>query len=253
MSDYGVLTKKTPIVYAMKKNDAIANISGLPDIYHKEFDVTEFIGERLATIQGIKTNHYFPVCFEKHDLCRPFNFNDDNLRIGSFDFKKENVLYLTAPKLFFYGEQDDFNLLLQLCKDNRNKEEFIEENLKMFGLDIYMWQKDRGGNGYYEFYPNGEIHFGPLFDYEDSLNLFTEDDISYTSDFFPIVTLDDYHKLIERFPRLREILESYLDIELDKEIMAMARDRCFDISKLDMGYYRKFDDLSHKRLEKILK
>lgn len=253
MHEYGVLTKKTPIVYATKRNDGIAEIPYLPDIYHKSFDITEFIGEQLARKQGVRTNHYFPVCFDKYNSEKCPEFSRSNLRVGSFDFMQPGVFYYTAPELFFYGEENDFGLLLELCKDDQNREEFIEENLKLFGLDIYMWQKDRGSNGYYEFHPNGEVHFGPVFDYQESLDKLMASDVSYTSDFFSLATLEDYQSLIERFPRLREILDSYLDIELDKEIRSMARERRFDVSCLDMDSYKRFDELSHKRLEKILK
>lgn len=255
MHEYGVLTNKTPIVYAHKKNDSIATMPYLPDIYHKSFDVTEFIGERLATIQGVRTNHYFPVCFDKYDprVKEKHNFSRRNIRVGSYDFMESDVLYLTASELPSYFEGDSFEFLLGLCKDNGNREEFIEENLKLFGLDIYMCQRDRCGNGYYEFRSDGEVHFAPVFDYQESLDKMITSDMSYKSDFFEFMDIEDYQEMMEKYPRFREILTSYLDIELDKEIMAMVRDRCFDLDGIDLISYRRFDYLSHKRLEKILK
>ena len=53
MYDFEILTTNTPVVRARKKNDSIALISGKPKIYHKSFDITEFIGEELANKREI--------------------------------------------------------------------------------------------------------------------------------------------------------------------------------------------------------
>lgn len=63
MYEYGILTTKSAIVYATKRNAAMADVPNKPEIYHKDFDVVEFIGEELATIRGVNSNHYFPVSF----------------------------------------------------------------------------------------------------------------------------------------------------------------------------------------------
>ena len=96
MYDFNVLTINTPVVRASKKNDSIALVNGKPQIYHKLFDITEFIGEELANIRGIESVHYFPVCFSNYK--RLISSDDDrkkskNIRVGSYDFKKKNHKY----------------------------------------------------------------------------------------------------------------------------------------------------------------
>lgn len=56
-----------------------------------------------------------------------------------------------------------------------------------------------------------------------------------------------------KHPMFEEILRSYLDVDLVLIIRLMGLTRNFDVSKLDLDLYKRFDEQSHKRLEKILK
>ena len=252
MQDYKILNNCTPVVYATKQNSSIATIPFKPQIYYKTFDITEFIGEKLATLMGVRTNHYFPVCLDKKKLVKRYNGN--NLFVGSFDFMQPNILYKMAESLpFYYSSSLCFDKLLDSCCDDQNRADFIEENLKMFGLDIYMCQFDREGNTLYEFHPNGEIHLAPVFDYEMSLEGDISCDFEYLSDFFCFMTIDDYWNVMDKYPQFRNILCGYLDIDLAEVVKAMAKERGFSLRHIDLDYYKRFDDVSHKRLEKILK
>lgn len=256
MHDYKLLKKNTPVVFAKKQNAAIATIHpSLPDIYYKSFDITEFIGEQLASVRGVRSNHYFPVCFDLtlRDCIENPIYYRNNMKVGSFDFKKPGVTYETALSLPYYYDKDSFLILLDRCCSDQNREEFINENLEMFALDIYMSQWDRGGNTFYEFHPNGEIHLAPVFDYESSMNKLDAKDLDYTSDFFQFLSLDDYHEMMIKYPQFKEMLQTYLSVDLEGQLISMARNRNFDISGIDMDSYRRYDEVVHKKLEKILK
>ncbi len=249
MHDYKIIGRRTPLVFAEKKNDAIAVVnSSLPCIYHKNFDITEFIGEELATIRGVNSNHYVPVCFGK----RTSEFNRSNLRVGSFDFMKKGYSYSIAPSLPL-NTSESFDALLELCPNDKNREDFINENLEMIGLDIYMSQWDRGGNTIYEFCPNGEIHLAPVHDYEESLDVYCCNQMSYVSDFFQLLSIDDYQEMMIKYPKLREILSSYLGVDLISYIYKMAKSRRFLVSEIDMDDYKRYSDAAQKKLEKILR
>lgn len=75
MHEYNILTKKTPIVCATKRNSSIAEMPFMPEIYHKEFNVVEFIGESLAGIRDIKTVHYFHLVLQKLVISRQEKLN----------------------------------------------------------------------------------------------------------------------------------------------------------------------------------
>ena len=67
MFDFEVLNEKTPIVSCHKINSSFAKMSNSFErnwIYHKDFDITEFIGESLSEIRKIRSVHYFPGCFD---------------------------------------------------------------------------------------------------------------------------------------------------------------------------------------------
>ena len=256
MNDYKLLRKNSPLVFAAKKNDCIATVhSSLPAIYYKNFDINEFIGEQLASIRELKSNHYFPVSFSRdaRNNLDNYSFCRSNIKVGSFDFMKKGREYYTATQLPFYFDKLPFEELLELCLDDQNRVELINENLEMMALDIYMSQWDRGGNTYYEFFPNGEIHLAPIFDYEASMEKLDAGDIEYTSDFFQFMTIDDYHEMMVKYPQFREMLQSYLNTDLESQLRSMCRSRQFNFSSIDIDSYRRYDEVSHKKLEKILK
>ena len=123
----------------------------------------------------------------------------------------------------------------------------------MMALDVYMSQWDRGGNVYYEFDPDGNIHLAPMFDYESSMDKYDAKDITYTSDFFQLLSIDDYHETMVRFPQFKKMLESYLSVDLESQLRSMARNRHFNLSAIDLDSYKRYEEVTQKKLEKILK
>ena len=97
----------------------------------------------------------------------------------------------------------------------------------------------------------------------DSTLAYTDADVSthfdeifgehYVADFHIFRSIEDYQKFIIKYPKFEEILRSYLDVDLERVILRMARSRKFDLSRIDMDGYREFDEVTHKKLEKILR
>ena len=253
MHDFEVIREDTPVLIAKKRNEGFADLSGMPVIYHKDFDLNEFIGEELAGIRGIRSVHYYPVLFDsKENTFKIRNFFDKcmAIRVGSFDFKEPGVKYFTGPNLPIYDDFGSFEDLLEMCPSDKNREELLNELLEVYGLDIYSGQMDRPNNIYYEFHPNGEIHMSKMFDYEQSFDeIFGE---HYVADFHIFRTIEDFQKFIIKYPKFEEILRSYLDVDLERVILRMSRSRKFDLSRVDMDGYKEFDEVTHKKLEKIL-
>ncbi len=254
MHDFDVINDSTPVIFAKKKNDGIATISGLPDIYHKDFDLTEFVGEELASVRGVSSVHYFPLLFEERQKVFAIkNYFDKCLaiRTGSFDFKKEGVQYLSSRDLFHGDGERSLELLLSLCPNDQNREEFLDELLELYALDIYCSQTDRPNNIYYEIREDGSIHVGKIFDYEQSFDsTFGE---YYASDFHLFDSIDDYQEFMVKYPMLKDKLTTYLDVDLEKIVRKMGYSRRFDLSSCNMDNYKRFGEESYKKLEKILK
>ena len=254
MHDFDVLRSDTPFILAKKKNDGIATVSGMPLIYHKDFDINEFIGEEIASVRGVRSVRYYPVLFDtmENSLGIKSFFNKClNIRVGSFDFKEEGIQYYTGRDLPCYEDFGSFDDLLDLCPSDKNRLELINELLEVYGLDIFCGQLDRPNNLYYEMHPNGEIHIGKLFDYEQSFETYLED--YYMTDFHIFRKIEDYQKFILKYPQFEEILRSYLDVDLEEVMKKMAKSRKFDLSRVDMDRYKEFNEITHKRLEKILR
>lgn len=56
-----------------------------------------------------------------------------------------------------------------------------------------------------------------------------------------------------KYHGLKDKLRSYLDVDLERIIKRVALSRRFDLSKIDMDKYKRYDEEAHKKLEKILK
>lgn len=258
MFEFDVLKKSTPVVYAEKINHSTARVPGKPLIYHKCFDFTEFIGEDLASIRNIRSAHYFPVCFGKKGTI----YTISNLRVGSFDFYKEKITYKFCSEFDFIQDEesrsDYFSRLLERCPTEKNREELIDEVLELMALDTYMVQYDRSGNCIYEIHPNGEIHLAPIFDYEASLDMSafdydSNDFIDYSNDFFCLSNDDDYFDFMKMYPQFRDKLENYLDVCLTDRIKKVVKKRRFNSDAISFTHYELFDELSHKRIKKLIR
>lgn len=262
MFDFEVLKENTPIVSCCKINDSYANLFNSDDqrfIYHKDFDITEFIGEKLASIRNVRSVHYFPGCFgEKLNVFQgSVDIKKKCIRTCSFDFKNEQSQYFSSTSLSsdIYASNDPFNFLLDNCKDEKNRNDFISESLELAALDIFMEQRDRRNNLIYEKTRNGELHLAPIFDYECSF--YEKDDYVgsyfYECDLGKFCLISDYQILIDKFPELREILSSYLTVDLESEIREMFNERDFSTNNFDFDFYKRCDERNHDRIELILR
>jgi hypothetical protein len=256
MKEFEILTINTPVKKATMKNQGIALIKGMPEVYHRESDLTEFIGEQLAGIRGVRSAHYIPICFGEYKKClasAKYGFDRGNIRVGSPSFKKAGIKYIFSSSMIYRVGGNYFENLLDACPSLENAVQLSDEHFEMEALDVYMGQHDRRSNIYYEVYPNGEIHLAPMFDYENSMFDALKESVVYESDFNSYRTIDDYRRMIDRYPQFGEMLSSYVDVDLVKQIEEMAKTRKFDLSGFDLEPYKRFDDESHKKLELILK
>ena len=90
-----------------------------------------------------------------------------------------------------------------------------------------------------------------LFDYEWSLDEELQE--YYVADFHIFRTIAAYQKMMRDYPQFEGILRSYLDVDLEKLINKMARSRRFDLDGFDIDSYKRFNEVAHNRLEKILR
>ena len=113
MNEFFVLKKDTPHIRAKRISRGIAEYPGMPKIYHKEFDLHEFIGEELAGIRGVNSVHYFPVLFDDIDNVM-LEVNENN--IPAISLYKKNKFEIINKRNNYYGS--DAALIMKRVVEN---------------------------------------------------------------------------------------------------------------------------------------
>lgn len=247
-----LITDETKVNVVRKKNDAISLADNGTTIYTKIFNVNEFIGQRLGRIRNVRTNKYFLAAYGNR--CRITKYksldtNPDDIMIGSYDFTKRDCCYIHLSE-FGYGMNSLFKVL-DNCPGEENREELTREILEMFALDTFIGQEDRGGQNFlFECDRDYNLHLAPIYDFEMSFDVVDDNDI-YQNPLFNLANFKEYKELFRQFPEFREMLGSYIGVDLEREIRKTFRDRQFSLDA-DISDYRKFSVEKQKQLVRLL-
>ncbi|MBQ1551662.1 MAG: hypothetical protein IIZ67_06130 [Bacilli bacterium] len=188
------------------------------ELFVKDFNEKEFIGEELCRIRGRASAHYFLVGINPNSLGRyrrMRQYGDVNSReytflIGSYDFRGSDKEYFDLSSLVF--EDDSIDKFLSMCPNDENKKELLHEILDLMALDVFMGQEDRcGKNVMLEKSKDGSLHVAPLYDFQYSIKISS---LLYRSVFHTFRSDSDYHQFMEQYGEFRDLLESYSDEDL---------------------------------------
>ena len=102
------ISEDTKINICHPKTIGIAQGNENKDIYYKEFNFNEFIGENLANKKKIKTNHYFLTYIDMKleseigqvsysSINKQYIKGGFNLQIGSYNFRENGIEYYSLP------------------------------------------------------------------------------------------------------------------------------------------------------------
>lgn len=231
-----------------------------PRMYIKNFNHAEFIGESLCNIKNIKCAHYFLVGVGLKKEDRMANYGDIkdksyDIRIGSCDFKDKDHAYFSINCTNILEPSEGLNLVLGMCPNEDNKNELMDEIIRMFALDVFMGQQDRYFNNMiFSSDDIGNIHLANLYDFEISLkSTYIDPDFIYKNDLHSFKDIDSFRKFIYRFPRLGEELESYLDIDLVKTATFSYDVRNLDFPEHIIKYLKSFEDNRKTLIKRIIK
>ena len=227
-------------------------------VYIKSFNFNEFIGETLCLKRDIDVTHYFLVETIPQRTSHYSTYKDVKkdyypIRIGSFDFKKQDMEYLQLEDL---GLEDRTTLddILDRTNSSKNREELKRELLELLALDTYMGQKDRfTSNILFEQDKQGNLSLSPLYDFSFSL----KSDYRYLDDIYdnaiqPLKTLEDYQKFINKYPEFRDILKEYMDINLLSVIYDTTSRNGFMVKPELLKPYQETHNGRMKVLKKIV-
>ena len=256
-------------------------------IYHKPFNHAEFIGEELCAIHNIRCTHYFLVGVGgyflgnknavpnedgfhmasydflkpagEYDLQRMVYYGDIvpkdyDFYIASYDFHRPGREYHYLREYFDNDDVDKFSEMLSKAKDSENEEKLCREMLQLMALDIFMGQIDRcDENIIFEETEDGNLRLAPLFDFERSLKLgYLSDSTICGGELYSFSSIDECKRFIKGYPLFRDILGSYLDIDLKEVIERAYHRRSLTIPDDKWQYYQELESKRKELIRRIV-
>lgn len=231
-----------------------------PKIYFKNFNHAEFIGEELCGIRNIRCAHYFIAGLTKFKINKTLKRGEidkysPSIGIGSYDFTEKDKNYKRIDD-YEVRANNGFESMLKHTKNEENKKQLCRDMLEMIALDIYMGQVDRSTiNFMFEEDGQGNIRLAPLYDFEYSLSknlLRMGNSDLYTSDLYSFDTIEDCQEFIGKYPMFRDILSSYLNVNLVEVISRSYSRRGLTIPSNRWNFYMDFDKSQKEKIQKIL-
>ncbi len=247
---------ETPIKLVSDKKKSLFGKTE-PKIFFKNFNHAEFIGEELCNIRNIRCTHYFMAGLTRFKVNKSLKRGEvdkynPTIGIGSYDFTDNNKQYKRIDD-YEVRANNGFESMLKHAKNEENKKQLCRDMLEMIALDIYMGQVDRSAvNIMFEEDKEGNIRLAPLYDFEYSLNSTLLDDSIYTSDLYSFDTFEDCKEFIKKYPLFRDILASYLNINLVEVISRCYSRRGLNIPSDKWNFYMDFDQKQKEKIQKIL-
>ena len=228
-----------------------------PELFIKDFNHAEFVGEDICSIKRLRCAHYFIVGCGMYDLKKVRRYGDitHSYRYGiaSYDFRDPSKDYVSLAD-YKIKSRDRFHSMLDKTVSRKNREELCHDMLEMLALDIFMGQDDRTENNViFEIDKDHNIRLAPYFDFEYSLNpsLIGNRIQGQTK----LLDLNDYKKIrdfIKSYPEFADILKSYLDIDLCDSISRAYRQRDLKLPNEKWQFYEEFEDNRQKVIKKII-
>lgn len=207
--------------------------------YIKKTNLNDLIGEVLANNMKLRT-----VCFEL------FQNQNGDLWMAFPDFKQKNNTYYSPTKISSNLSENTLYLWKDGCRNQKNKEGFLDQIFKMFAIDIYMKQQNRISNVKIEKFDNGDINLAPLDDYSDSYwNQF----VGYSNGFYNFSSLSDYHKMLACHPQFLEILKQIQTQSMTEILQNIEQQKGITIPSTMKDFYFRGEEISQKKLQKIMK
>ena len=248
----------TPVKLVCEKEKKSLFGKAEPKIYFKNFNHAEFIGEELCNIRNIRCAHYFIAGLTRFKINKTLKRGEidkynPSIGVGSQDFMEPGKRY---KYLGNYEEKADngFESMLRNAKSEENRKQLCRDMLEMLALDIFMGQSDRSEvNIMFEEDKESNIRLAPLYDFEHSLNRTCIDKNNlYTSSLYSFETIDDCKEFIRKYPMFRDILASYLNVNLVDVISRSYSRRGLTIPSDKWNFYIDFEKERKDTIQKII-
>lgn len=207
--------------------------------YPKFFNLNELIGEQLAKKINHKTVE-FKIFQDKNGECF----------IASKSCIKPCCSYYHPLDFKDICSKKDFDSWKDICLDEDNVTTFMNDIFGMFSVDTYMKQQDRSSNILIEKYDTGYIALFPLFDYSEAD---WYNSIRYNNIFYTFYTEDDYKELYTKYPYFLKSLKQIQKVDMQKNFEDIEFSKGILLPSNVKDIYLKREEISQKKLEKIIK
>lgn len=229
-------------------------------IFKKNFNHAEIIGEELCGIRNLSCPHFFLVADtdEADNKYVPYKIAKKdglNVKLGSYDVKRNGLFYFTINDIYSWDGKTKFEEILSMAPSAKNREELANEMCELFALDLYMGQVDRFSNNMLFSFNinNGEIHLVSIFDFQYSLkDGYNSEDFIYDNQLYRFKDINSFKDFIIFYPQLREMLKSYLDVDLVSVAKKGYSRNGLYVPESKIHYYSEFDDGRKKLIKKIV-
>lgn len=240
----GCLTSKVNIITQANKDNNNTFCFNNQLYYYKDTNLNEFIGEALAERINLRTVNF--NCFEYF-----ISTKQKEIIIASKSFINPTSTYSYIEETKNINVDNFLDKYKNMCLDDNNFNRFRENIFKMFAIDIYMGQYDRHEhNCQIERYDTGYIDLAPLYDYSES---YFYSSFIYENPFYTFFNEDDYTEFFEKYPDCREILKKVKSFDLIKIIHFIEETKGFKLPDMIIEEYKKKEEKTQKKLEKIIK
>ena len=229
-----------------------------PELFIKDFNMAEFVGEELCHIKNIRCAHYFVVGCGMQKLKRTAKYgtikDHYKYKIASYSFMEPDKTYklIKDYKIDYYNPIEE---MLNETNSDKNREELYLDLMNLIALDIYMGQTDRTANNYmFEEDKDKNIRLAPLFDFEYSLNdMFLDQDEVHSSNLIFFKTYEDANNFVKKYPEFGEILQSYLKEDLSGTITRAYNMRGLKVPEEYYPYFEKFEKERKDTIRRIIR
>ena len=190
-----------------------------------------------------------PIWYEDaKERCYDFKIASENFHQPGYEYKS------VAQYGLDQYDKDLFEKVLTVAKDEDNKKQLCHDLLQLLALDLYMGQTDRFAFNYeFEEDKDHNVRLAPLYDFQYSVNpqFIEEDDICF-GDLYSFRTIEDCKDFIRKYPQFRDILSSYLGIDLEYVVRDAFSKRRLVVPERKIPYYRAFDQKRKDLIKRIV-
>jgi hypothetical protein len=208
--------------------------------------LNHLLSEKIAPLYNLKTPHFI---FAQDEYCK-LGFMSKNFRESN---SKYIDFFIDYYSFVFYSANDFFDLLESKCKSSLEYETLSDDIIRFLAFQFYTSLTDMHKNNFLFKETNEGIRLDTLFDFDRAFSSVNKNNYTCSSDLLTLkIPSDNFYKVIERFPKLKDYLLILENIDMDKMLSSIEEENFCIIDDTVKDSYKSQDELK-KNLVRSLK